>query len=483
MTFVTLYRRPTTVNHAVAITAGAVALAVAMGPLPYSLAGALGLAVGVLSLVKPELAAYLLIASVPVQDALAVPLGPTVLTANKLATILALVVLMLGALSRQLTPRVPVAAAAPVVAYLAVMWISTTGALSLTASLGEIYRWLQFLLVLMLASTILRNSKHWLIVAAIAVVAGAAEGALGLYQFRTGAGPESFAIDSQLSRAFGTFGMPNSYAGYLGQIFPLSLALTVYSLVGLFSKRSYGRRIPQLLLTATLVLSLTLTLGGLAASYSRGAWLAALASIFAMGFLNNRRIFLAFLLVVFVVAGALSLENFRGVPPVVSERVYAIVSQLRVFDVTKEMVTPENFAVAERMSQWQAGLNMFLANPLLGVGIGNYNAAYPKYFVGIWVFSRGHAHNYYINAAAETGILGLAAYLWLLGTWLYFAVRAARVTLGVERALAIGGLGALTALAVHNVVDDLHVLSMGVYQAGLYSMAVYFALRHPGAKA
>src|SRR5579864_2361854 len=47
----------------------------------------------------------------------------------------------------------------------------------------------------------------------------------------------------------------------------------------------------------------------------------------------------------------------------------------------------------------------------LGVGPGNYEANYDKYFLPGWPFALGHAHNFYINTFAEMGIVGLIAFV------------------------------------------------------------------------
>src|SRR5260370_12998821 len=57
---------------------------------------------------------------------------------------------------------------------------------------------------------------------------------------------------------------------------------------------------------------------------------------------------------------------------------------------------------------------MFMDHPVLGVGIGNYSDAYSRYFITIFTASLGHAHNYYINIAAETGSIGLLAFVLFL---------------------------------------------------------------------
>ena len=51
----------------------------------------------------------------------------------------------------------------------------------------------------------------------------------------------------------------------------------------------------------------------------------------------------------------------------------------------------------------------------LGVGIGNYPVVYPRYQVApVWIHPLGHAHNYYVNVAAEAGVVGVAAFLIVL---------------------------------------------------------------------
>jgi O-antigen ligase len=69
----------------------------------------------------------------------------------------------------------------------------------------------------------------------------------------------------------------------------------------------------------------------------------------------------------------------------------------------------------------------------------------------------GHAHNVFINFAAETGILGLGAFLLF---WLALAYRAARQGLSDgswHSALALGVLGVWAYLTVHGVFDNLFV--------------------------
>jgi hypothetical protein len=59
-----------------------------------------------------------------------------------------------------------------------------------------------------------------------------------------------------------------------------------------------------------------------------------------------------------------------ALPPVIVERLTDFASYLGVWDVRGIEVTPQNFAILERVAHWQAAWGMFETRPWLGVGIG-----------------------------------------------------------------------------------------------------------------
>jgi O-antigen ligase len=101
------------------------------------------------------------------------------------------------------------------------------------------------------------------------------------------------------------------------------------------------------------------------------------------------------------------------------------------------------------------------------VGIGNYAVAYPRYALPQWSLALGHAHNYYLNISAEAGALGLLAYLVFFGAALITAWRATRWFNGWWWGTALGVLGVVMHLAVHNVFDNLYVHGMYLHLAML----------------
>jgi O-antigen ligase len=177
-------------------------------------------------------------------------------------------------------------------------------------------------------------------------------------------------------------------------------------------------------------------------------------------------------LFVMLLAYVLLAGGFSLVPPSVVQRFSDFVPYLGVVDVRGVEVTDANFAVLERMAHWQSALSMWTENPWLGVGIGNYEPVYPSYALPLWPLPLGHAHNYYLNIAAETGLLGLAAYLFLWGTALLGAWRGVRRASGWYLGVALGVLGVLVHLSVHNFFDNLFVHSMYLQVAILLGISI-----------
>jgi putative inorganic carbon (hco3(-)) transporter len=82
-----------------------------------------------------------------------------------------------------------------------------------------------------------------------------------------------------------------------------------------------------------------------------------------------------------------------------------------------------------RLYVWQGALDIFRNNPLFGTGVETFAFAYYKYrpvehnLTSEWNFLYNKAHNEYLNYLATTGIFGLGSYLFLIGLFLWQAVR------------------------------------------------------------
>jgi len=119
---------------------------------------------------------------------------------------------------------------------------------------------------------------------------------------------------------------------------------------------------------------------------------------------------------------------------------------------THQILSFSGVGTADRVVMWQAATNMIRNRPILGHGVNTFMANYLAYWVGGERQPR-YAHNCYLQVAAETGVIGLAAFLWLL--WgLLSRVRAALQPPLLEDGILLSGMYAgLLAFVVHAGVD------------------------------
>ena len=345
-------------------------------------------------------------------------------------------------------------------------------ALDRPSAIKETLKWLELLLALVIAVDLVKDAgaARWVIGAMF--VSGAAESVYGAVQFLTGSGPSFFELQGAL-RAFGHFDQPNPFAGYLTIILPLAVCMA------LCHANPVAFRCLSL---ATAVLMAM----GIGLSQSRGAWLG--AGVAAVCLLLAWSRFTRRLLIPCAAGGVLVLGLALSglLPASILDRLAQTVEYFGVFDVRTVEVTSDNWAIVERMAHWQAGWYMFLNHPWLGVGAGNYPAAYPDYFVATWREALGHAHNYYLNILAELGVIGGSALLLFvtaalsrLGTSLLRSQTRATAMRRDDfwRAVLAGAFGGLVVFCVHNLFDSLFVHSVNVQVGVLLGLGLIAAER------
>ncbi len=361
----------------------------------------------------------------------------------------------------------------PLLVFIWVAAASLVDAASWQYGLPEWLKWAEFAALYVVGLQVLGRRSALVVVAAL-LVAGISQSVLGAYQFLTQTGPEGFILMGRFMRSHGTLGQPNPYAGYLGYLAPVAAAITVTAL-GMW--RNTGR--PRDLVTCIICAGTAFALvAGILMSWSRGAWLGLSAGLLVVFGLTSRRSALIALLAVSVLILVVAVAGIGWLPDSIEGRVQDLGSYTGNLDPAKTEITDENFSVLERLAHWQAGRLMFEHEPWLGVGIGNYSAYYDRYAQPYWYDPLGHAHNVFINFLAETGILGLGAFVTF---WMAVAFSLSRrVWRGCqawEKALAVGLLGTWMYLTTHSLFDNLFVGHMQLQLALL--LAALFALRRP----
>jgi len=269
-------------------------------------------------------------------------------------------------------------------------------------------------------------------------------------------GPREFLLPgTDRFRAYGTFEQPNPYGGYLGLLWPAAAGAAAHLLrerrfawgaaaaataaaaaYGVYVSGSRG---------ALVGVGLACALMAAALAARPGRWAAAVACI------------------------ALAAFAVGELP--IPASLEAQLAEYGDIDVRDAYLTPINFSTIERLAHWQAAIRMAEAHPWLGVGLGNYAAAYDEHRLVVWVNALGHAHNYYLNLLAETGALGLTTYVFWWGAAALEVWRARRRGRAPNFA-AVGLLGSLGHLAGHSVFDNLYVANTHLVLGVLLGMIV-----------
>src|SRR5258708_16283734 len=468
-------------------------------PLPWNIRLPLYLSVLVWTMLRPRVALYLMPISIPWGSIDFIDIkGLRLSSADLLVIFLAIGWLMsfglrqqkAGPLDRE-SAHIPLYLVAAMLALVGTMALSMTTALNISSSLKEISKWLEFLVVALLGAQYLRTRRQiWTIIVLICL-AGISQAFYGYIQAFFNIGPQAFIRDASL-RVYGTFDQPNPYAGYIN--IPLSIALAL-TLLG----RGWLTRI---------LAGLTAILLGIAEylSQSRGGEMAIAAALVFIVLAGMPRILTLMRVLIIALLGFFEALLAGWIPLHIFNPVLHF---LGLVQISLTQPSSQDYSTAERLAHWIAGLHMFLDHPILGVGIGNYPDAYPPYFITIFVDPLVHAHDYYINIAAETGSIGLIVYLlFILATFVvagrvvrnicrkyteaktqvsvpqpkieaplgtrnklmlllhplrmleYYRLRDRFGIVGMltnDRALAIGLFAALLTVSVHNLVDDLYV--------------------------
>jgi O-antigen ligase len=442
------------------------AAGLALAPLREMALLAVGAGIALTVLIHPWLGLLLIAIAVPFGPLAPLPVAGSAADINEILVALVLAAWLARGVARRaiIIPHPPLLI--PALLLLGAFLASLPSAWSPRDGLIEMAKWLEGgVLYLAVVALLPRRRVPWLLGALL--LAGAAQALLGLYQFERAIGPSQYLVLGRFIRAYGTFRQPNPFGGYLGLLAPVALSLAWWMAAQNlppfppFPKREGGRGVRLMTLMTPLAAAGVISLG-LIASWSRGAWMGFAAALAVIVLARGRRSTAGIVALVAILAALALATGYggAGVIDVLLSRAIGGEGYTSFADVRTLEVTDANFATVQRLAQWQAAWGIFSDHPWLGVGIGNYAVAYPTYALPHWYEPLGHAHNYYLNVAAESGLIGLAAYLIAGAAAILWVIRFIRRQRGWPQALAIGVLGTLAHLSIHNLVDNLYVQHM-----------------------
>ncbi len=221
-------------------------------------------------------------------------------------------------------------------------------------------------------------------------------------------------------RVFSTWENPNIFAGYLD--------IVICMLFGLFVK-SRNRKVRAGLLAGMVLLALCLAM-----TYARGACFSIMAVLAGYGIFKDRRVLIACI----AIGGAILVLD-----PALANRLGSAFTKI---DTSSEM----------RLALWESTIAMIQDHPLLGIGWGAYWMVYPEYdfYINNASVIIVHAHNLYLNYAAEIGIIGAAAYFYYFFGTMRLALASGKPHTEFSRGLSLGIGLAILSIALNGITDD-----------------------------
>lgn len=299
----------------------------------------------------------------------------------------------------------------------AAWFLSSIGARDTSAAYLQVTDYFKNFIIFICIIYALQTPQQWKRAVWLLILATAVPAMLGVYQVITGDFSQDFgglmvSVTQQVvdgayeARLSGPIREPNFY----GQILAYVLALTVYRVLDEKSLWLKG-----VAMVAAFCMALTAVY-----TYSRGAFATVVVIMVLIAI--ERRIRPSLIVSIGLLVSMLLLF----LPSTYSERIgsFTLLNPNETF----ESRIYQDASFRGRYSEMLSGLLMFGEQPVLGVGIGNYDINYQDYSSRLGLeyrFGDREAHSLYIESLAETGALGFLTLMAALVS-MFVGLRSAR---------------------------------------------------------
>lgn len=326
---------------------------------------------------------------------------------------------------REYSPLTKASIDMPIVLYVIIIVISTITSITFMGSIRDLALHSGGLCFLVVMVNSVKTKEDFNKIFTILVFSATLVALYGLYQYVAGVELEAAWLDVKnnpdiRTRVYSVFYNPNILAEYLVLTIPLSVSL-------LWHSKQLHKKIIFLGTTAITILALVLTL-------SRGGWLGFAFSALIFILLVERKLLLS--IIPIVMGGVLFL------PDVILNRIISIGN---LSDTSN----------AYRITMWGIIGEIIKDNWVAGLGFGHlpFKQTYETYMRTMPIF---HAHNTYLETAAELGIPGLIAFLlFLFILFKYGIIKLVKNDDKYFRIMAAGVIAGLGGVLVHGLVESI----------------------------
>jgi O-antigen ligase len=304
-----------------------------------------------------------------------------------------------------------------------------------------------------LAANFLNSEVRLLTLTQFLVFFGAVMGVFGLVQYFSGSADVYWTRHAEAS-PFGPFFNRDHFAGYMELLIALPVALIATGYVRGEKRMVYG--IAAMFMGVAAIF--TLSRGGMISIFAEMIFIAAMSfrrhrAMTAPKEPGKARIVTGVAAVAAILAAIVTGVIWIGAEPVIN--------RIATGDPNSSDLSRTQTFYRVRGEIWENTWTMIRHNPLMGVGLGAYETAYPIYArengtQGV----TAEAHNDYLEILAVGGVIGAMSALWFI--WALFRAigRGVRSPDPLTAAIALGGGAGLFGLLVHSLFDfNLHLPS------------------------
>lgn len=296
---------------------------------------------------------------------------------------------------------------------------------------------------------------------------------VGQYYNFGGLLPANFGwSDSPQNRIFATVGHANHLGAYLAA--HLVMFCSFYQI----PKKPF----PTILLKAayTFVLAFAIIL-----TASRGALFALLIGLFTVCAVaiasrpkkaRSKKFTVIFVSIATLLIAAASIFAFKDA-----------LGELALFTRTEQSVETANKGIIpDRLSFLYSAWAMFIDHPVVGTGLGTFRDAYSAYRRSDYIIDGpGNAqyitvpeaaHNEYANILATQGLLGILAYLFLIGSAIRIIIKALSTESAEQHGLILALLGGLTVYLAQTLFNFGEIVNLSLFYFLLGAIYLYAPL-------
>lgn len=278
----------------------------------------------------------------------------------------------------------------------------------------------------------------------VLIIFGLAMSVFALMQHFTWDGRIYWTRPTPWNVAFGPFVNRNHYAGYMEMLAPLPVALILARGVRKESWLFYG------FAAAIMGMSIFVSLsrGGMVSLIAGMAFATVLSATRSLR--GDRKARKSFVLRRMGVAAALAAGMMFGIFWIGAEKLVNRAAQS--IDQMKGNPDPQA-SLYYRQEIWKDTLKMFSARPVLGAGLGAYETVFPVFGRQDGMFVVNYAHNDYLQALSDAGVVGGALALSFIVLIFRAVARALKHEDPLLGALALGCGAGVFSLLTHSLFD------------------------------